>query len=116
MAALAEALEEQVAPVADVQRPRTRAECDGASRPCPFVACRYNLFLDVNPKTGSIKLNFPDVDPGDMHASCVLDVAADGGESLEKVGELLNITRERARQLQDMGLVKLRLSRLAEEA
>src|SRR5271170_95860 len=41
-------------------RPRTRAECVNGPRPCLFVSCKHNLYLDVNPETGSIKLNFPD--------------------------------------------------------
>lgn len=27
--------------------------------PCPFVSCRHHLYLDVNPETGAIKVNFP---------------------------------------------------------
>src|SRR5690242_4638453 len=41
-------------------KPKTRAECVNGPRPCLFVSCKYNLYLDVNPETGSIKLNFPD--------------------------------------------------------
>ena len=41
-------------------RPRTRADCVNGPRPCLFVSCKHNLYLDVNPETGSIKLNFPD--------------------------------------------------------
>src|SRR5215831_5555094 len=40
-------------------RPKTRAECVNGPRPCQFVSCKHNLYLDVNPETGSIKLNFP---------------------------------------------------------
>ncbi|HZJ54956.1 MAG TPA: DNA-binding protein, partial [Myxococcaceae bacterium] len=44
----------------DENRPRTRADCINGPRPCLFVSCKHNLYLDVNPETGSIKLNFPD--------------------------------------------------------
>ena len=47
---------------AEKMRPHTRAECINAERPCTWVACKYNLYLDVNPQTGSIKLNFPDLE------------------------------------------------------
>ncbi len=89
-------------------RPKTRAECDDVERPCCFVSCRHNLYLDVSP-TGAIKLNFPDLEPGDVapDASCALDIAAHGGLTLEEVGRLTNITRERVRQMQDEALARL---------
>src|SRR5688572_696068 len=46
----------------DVLRPATRGECKEEARPCPWVSCKYHLYLDVNPETGSIKLNFPDLE------------------------------------------------------
>src|SRR5687768_1099494 len=52
--------EEELLRTIDTQRPRTRAECVSGPRPCLFVSCKHNLYLDVNPETGSIKLNFPD--------------------------------------------------------
>src|SRR5262245_7942442 len=45
-------------PVEDVERPRNRSECRDGPRPCPWVACKHHLYLDINPRTGSIKLNF----------------------------------------------------------
>lgn len=81
-------------------RPRVRAECVDGHRPCPFVSCRYNLFLDVHPTRGSIKLNFPDREPDEMGESCALDVADRGGQTLEQVGAAMNVTRERLRQLE----------------
>ena len=89
-------------------RPRTRAECKDGHRPCPFVSCRYHLYLDVNPETGSSKLNFPHLAVDEMRETCSLDVAARGGATLEQVGELLNITRERVRQIEVRALVQLR--------
>jgi len=58
--------------------------------------------LDVLAGTGSIKVNFPDIEVSEMEETCSLDVADRGGESLERVGELLNLTRERVRQLDNM--------------
>ena len=40
-------------------RPSTRADFGKGPRPCLYVACKYHLYLDVNPETGSIKINFP---------------------------------------------------------
>jgi hypothetical protein len=96
-------------PPVDVPRPKTRAECREEARPCPWVACKFHLYLDVNPETGSIKLNFPDLEPEDMAETCSLDVAERGGITLEEVGEIMNLTRERIRQVEVRGLLKLRL-------
>ena len=89
-------------------RPRTRAECAHEQRPCPWVSCKHHLYLDVNPRTGSIKLNFPDLEPWELQHTCALDVADDGGHTLEEVGDITNLTRERIRQLEMRGLLELR--------
>lgn len=91
-------------------RPQTRGDCAAIQRPCPFVSCKFNLYLDVSPSDGGIKLNFPDIEPGDMIESCVLDVADRGGESLETVGRMINVTRERLRQIEERALVQLKSS------
>ena len=92
----------------DAERPQVRSDCAGAARPCPWVSCKHHLYLDVNPMTGSIKLNFPDLDVSEMRETCSLDVADRGGITLEEVGEILNLTRERIRQVEVRGLLKLR--------
>jgi hypothetical protein len=92
-------------------RPATRADCASMPRPCPFVSCRYHLYLDVKQQSGSIKINFPDIDPEEMKESCVLDVAAAGGITLEEVGVHLNMTRERVRQIETDALFRLHRSR-----
>ncbi|MBN2191434.1 MAG: hypothetical protein JW751_01350 [Polyangiaceae bacterium] len=97
----------RTAPEPDYDRPKTRAECVGAPRPCPFISCKYHLYLDVSPRTGSIKLNFPDLDVADMPVSCALDIADAGGSTLEDVGAIMNLTRERIRQLEVKALSKL---------
>jgi hypothetical protein len=89
-------------------RPVSREDCRMGDRPCPFVSCKYHLYLDVNPHTGSIKLNFPDLAVWELTETCALDVADRGGITLEEVGELLNLTRERIRQVESAGLDKLR--------
>jgi hypothetical protein len=93
--------------VADESRPRTRKECACSQRPCLFVSCKHHLYLDVNPITGSIKLNFPDKEVWELKDTCALDVAEKGGLTLEEVGEILNLTRERIRQVEASGLKKL---------
>jgi hypothetical protein len=69
----------------------SHGECRRLPRPCPFVSCRYNL---------------PDRIPADL-PSCALDVADEGEHHLEQIGPLLNLTRERVRQIQNETLAKL---------
>jgi hypothetical protein len=113
----------------DDNRPRRRADCrDNGLRPCPFVGCRHNLYLDVNPETSAIILTRPDLEPGEMRYSCVLDLVdgiADGLEgqrlqtpdgpawsfTLEVAAVPLNLTRERVRQIEKAVLNKLRALR-----
>lgn len=94
------------------ERPRTRADClpggCNEERPCVYVSCKHNLYLDVNDRTGSIKLNFPDRDVDEIPETCSLDVAARGGVTLEEIAEFEGKTRERIRQVEYKGLAKLR--------
>jgi hypothetical protein len=94
---------------ADVVRPRIREDCRTATRPCPFVSCSHHLYLDVNPESGAIKLNFPHLEVWEMAETCSLDVADRGGITLEEVGAILNLTRERIRQVEVRGLTKIKL-------
>jgi hypothetical protein len=93
--------------VEDVVKPTTRADCLGSERPCPFVSCKHHLYLDVSARTGAIKLNFPDLEVWEMNETCALDVADRGGTTLEEVGAIMNLTRERIRQVEVKGLAKL---------
>ena len=97
-------------PPVDEPRPRTRAECKEELRPCPWVACKFHLYLDVNPETGSIKINFTELEPWDLPHTCSLDIAERGGITLEEVGEIMNLTRERIRQVEVRGLLKLKMA------
>lgn len=90
----------------NLDRPQTRSECVEGHRPCPFVGCKYHLYLDVT-RTGNIKLNFPDTEVWELDQSCALDIADKGSTTLKVVGELMNLTRERARQLEKTILFKV---------
>ena len=90
------------------ERPQSRAECQSTARPCPYVSCSHHLYLDVNPSSGAIKLNFPHLEVWEMQETCALDVADRGGITLEEVGEILNLTRERIRQVEVRGLSRMR--------
>ncbi len=94
-------------PEAEFQRPKAREECTGGPRPCPFVSCKHHLYIDVSARTGAIKLNFPDLEVWEMGESCALDIADRGGTTLEDVGAIMNLTRERIRQVEVKALAKL---------
>lgn len=94
-------------PETDYFKPRVRSECLDGPRPCPFVSCKYHLYVDVSSRTGAIKLNFPDLEVWDLGESCALDVADRGGTTLEDVGAIMNLTRERIRQVEVKALAKL---------
>jgi hypothetical protein len=99
---------EEVIREIEARRPRSRADCVHGPRPCMFISCKHHLYLDVNPATGSIKLNFPDMEVWELPETCALDVADRGGITLEEVGSIMNLTRERIRQVETRGLLKLR--------
>ena len=112
------------------ERPRTRGDCINGIRPCPWVGCRHHLYLDVHTKTGAITLNFPAKDPKDggkkarpgdrrgpedsavpvwqLKHSCSLDVADLGGLNGPEMGDLLELTKERIRQIEVSALGHLR--------
>ncbi len=85
--------------------PATRGDCAGTCRPCPLVSCKWHLYIDVSPRTGA----------------SALDVADRAGTTLEDVGAIMNLTRERIRQVEVKALAKvarratLALRELAEE-
>jgi len=93
----------------ELVRPDTRAGCQGGIRPCPFVSCKFHLYLDVNPRNGHVKYNFPHLEPWELEETCSLDIAErEQGITLEEVGKVMNLTRERVRQVEVSGLAKIR--------
>lgn len=82
-----------------IRRPVARGDCLDGPRPCPWLSCRHHLYLEVA-GDGFLRPNFPEIEPSEMQESCSLDVADRGGAKLADVGALLNITRERARQIE----------------
>lgn len=93
------------------RRPLTRGEClPGVGlRPCPWVSCKFHLWLDVTP-AGNIMFNRLDVFVDELEKmgdTCALDVADRGGLQLEAVGDIMNVTRERIRQVEAVAVRKL---------
>lgn len=93
---------------AKLARPKTRADCQGGPRPCPFATCRYNLMVEIG-HGGMLRVTYPDVEFENRPDTCALDVADRGGETLEGVASILGVTRERVRQLEAHGLKAMRL-------
>ncbi len=79
----------------------TPSEAIARSRPCVFVGCKHSLFLDLS-QYGAIVHNWPNLEPDaiDADKSCALDVADSGGATLEEIGDLANVSRERIRQIE----------------
>jgi len=89
-------------------RPRDRSECRGGQRPCPWYGCRYHLGLDVTP-SGRIKLS--PVALEDMADTCAMDVADRAQPlelSLDQVAGMLDVSTERARQIEHHAQARLR--------
>lgn len=104
-----EAIARLLYPLPVVQRPRTRGECVDGPRPCPWVGCRHHTYLEVN-GYGTITIREGNREPWEVDpaTSCSLDVADRGPLTLEQIGEVLHVTRERVRQLEDSASASLR--------
>lgn len=89
-------------------RPRRREDCPDY-RPCPYVSCRYHLYLDVT-RRGRLRMNFPEHEVIDLPMSCALDIASEGPKTLEEIGRIMGgISRERVRQIEQAALNALRV-------
>lgn len=103
---------------AEAQRPRRRGDCEGKEARCPWVGCKFHLYLNVRPNSGSIQRTFPGWEPEDLPISCadlVARMVRDHGEelTLESLGLLTGLTRERVRQIEKRA--KRMLMRLVDE-
>lgn len=95
----------------DAVRPTFRAQCMRGPRPCPWVSCRWHLYLDVS-RNGSIKFNFPHLEPWELKHSCALDFCSqrDDGQSFDEIGSALGLTRARAQQLAEIAMARLEIT------
>ena len=97
---------DEVAPV----RPRTRGDCQGGERPCPWVTCTEHAIHGVlmGHAGGDIGADAAVSLLETMPETCTLDVADRGDAgTLEAVGNMWGITRERIRQIEGKALVRL---------
>ena len=82
--------------------PETRGDCLLGMRPCPWIRCRYHMIWVVNCKPHLWhRLSDDDIVAQilELPETCVLDVADRGGETLQNIGAILGISRERVRQM-----------------
>ena len=96
--------------------PRCLEECPDEDVQCPFVACRYHLWTDLVRRTITVGKDHKrtefrwDVAPTDAWGSwptCALRAARQGPRTLDEVGDVLGVTRERVRQVQAQAIEHL---------
>lgn len=98
--------------------PKTRGDCMYVQRPCLHLLCRYNLLLRVrvgyvrsNPNTSDSEiktsywlddrvLQIIEGKQVRIRHSCALDLAEMGGMTLEQIGDIIGVSRERVRQIE----------------
>lgn len=78
--------------------PKKRRECKDVPRPCPYVSCKYNTYIEIE-QDGTITI--PNKEPWDVDPkkSCVLDIIEDNksGLSNQQIAEVLDLSRETVR-------------------
>ena len=81
-----------------------REDCRFGGRLCLF-ACRFHLYLDVNLAPDRLSSIFPVKRSTNLKRPALMSQSA--AITLEEVGGLMNLTRERVRQLEAEALTEL---------
>lgn len=76
-----------------------------AMRPCPYERCRHHVLEVV--RSSYARASRPLSEDG---ATCTLDVADDGVHSLDEVGEVLGLSRQRVNQIVQKGMALFRFA------
>lgn len=89
--------------------PRMRRECP--SGPCHHVACRYHLWTErcLDRQGGVVDLR-ETAAWGDPEHTCTLREAERGPKTLQEIGRILDLSRERVRQIEAEVLERLRVT------
>jgi len=93
--------------------PAHRKDCRVAARPCPWVRCKWHLYLttqgeDRAKRQGCRRNRLHGKELWEIPRTCVLDIADQGGATLEEVGRIIGVSRERIRQIEEHALRQLR--------
>ena len=112
-----ESLESRLS-IEPLDRPLTRADCQPGGehyhRPCPYVSCIHNLFIEVDEDTGDI-VGDPDADPWeqDPDRSCTLDIVDEhpNGIVIEEISDVLQAKIDEMIETEERLLTKLREQR-----
>ena len=87
--------------------PRIRRECP--TGPCPHVACRFHLWTERRfDQDGAVVALRETPAFGDADHTCTLHETARGPKTLEEIGAILDVSRERVRQIEGEALTRLR--------
>jgi len=73
-----------------LEQPRRRGDCRNVPRPCPFSRCRFSLLSEAKRPPSA--------------PSCSLDLADAGATTVEAVADVLGVSPERVRQVQQRAL------------
>lgn len=92
--------------------PENRNNCKDSIRPCPWVRCNHHLLWALALPWTKMSDDVIVDKLFSMQETCELDVTDRGEVTLEEVGAIFNITRERVRQIESgkkrSGLTKLK--------
>jgi hypothetical protein len=108
-------------------RPRTRGDCIGAERPCPWASCKYHLAVET---TAANAIKSPLMSSAlfegaldeeverwtsrvadricEMAESCALDIADRGGITFGDFADIAGLTPGQMRSVLERATVKLR--------
>lgn len=96
--------EASTTPVELTTAPKTRGQCADGPRPCIFARCRYHVLHPERRARGWEEREGRDI--MEMQ-TCSLDVADQGEHTLEAIGEMLGVTRERVRQIEEQAMARM---------
>jgi len=87
--------------------PKRRRDCPPLPELCPFIECRYHLWTD-RVHRGRVMILAASSAYGDPAHFCALHEADQGPKTLEQVGVVYGVSRERIRQLEAESMAVLR--------
>lgn len=87
--------------------PKIRGHCENGPRPCPWILCKYHLYLDVAIESRSNGDHFGKT-LTEIPETCALDLANGNGMEWEEIGEVLGTTGQTAANIGKLALNSLK--------